>query len=109
MQGDEAGPSKNAGVAGVDNTARRQFDLEQFREQAAKRELEESELDGLTPYEVKQLKRRRVFLTQKMHKLHAWMDSAVKNWGPRFQVEIRSIRVSLSSGTSCKGETTNSI
>lgn len=45
-------------MAGVDNTARRQFDLEQFREQAAKRELEESELDGLTPYEVKQLKRR---------------------------------------------------
>lgn len=59
LQGDEAGPSKKAAVAGVDNTARRQFDLEQFREQAAKRELEESELDGLTPYEVKQLKRRR--------------------------------------------------
>lgn len=62
LQGDEAGPSRKAAVAGVDNTARRQFDLEQFREQAAKRELEESELDGLTPYEVKQLKRRRTIL-----------------------------------------------
>ena len=49
-------------VAGVDNTARRQFDLEEFRAKAAKRELEESELEGLTPHEVKQLKRRSALL-----------------------------------------------
>lgn len=58
-----ASPPKHDGgagrsVAGVDNTARKQFDLEEFRARAAKREIEESELEGLTPHEVKQLKRR---------------------------------------------------
>ena len=58
---DGAGPSSSAdkrAVAGIDNTARRQFDLEEFRAKAAKREIEEAELDGLTPHEIKQLKRR---------------------------------------------------
>ena len=44
----------------MDNTSRRQFDLEEFRAKAAKRELEEEEIEGLTPHEVKQLKRRSV-------------------------------------------------
>lgn len=41
----------------MDNTARRTYDLEEFRAQAAKRELDEEELDGLTALEVKKLKR----------------------------------------------------
>ena len=50
-------PSEKA-VAGVDNTARRHMDIEEFRAKAAKREIEESELDGLSAHEIKQLKRR---------------------------------------------------
>jgi hypothetical protein len=56
-------------VAGVDNTARRRFDLEEFRAKAAKREIEESELDGLTPHEIKQLKRRSIQLSA-LHVCH---------------------------------------
>ena len=45
-------------MAGIDNTSRRQYDIEEFRAKAAKREIEESEIDGLSAHEVKQLKRR---------------------------------------------------
>lgn len=47
------------GATGVDNTARKKWDAEEFAEQAKKRELEEDETADLTPYELKQLKRRR--------------------------------------------------
>ena len=49
-------------MVGVDNTSRRQYDIEEFRAKAARRELEESELDGLSAHEVKQLKRRSAHL-----------------------------------------------
>lgn len=67
LQGDrEAGSSR---AVGVDNTARRTYDLEEFRAQAAKRELDEEELDGLTALEVKKLKRISV-LSQILCLLH---------------------------------------
>lgn len=44
---------------GVDNTARKQYDLEEFKARAQKRELDEEEIEGLTPHEIKQLKRRK--------------------------------------------------
>lgn len=103
QSGEDAGPSK--AVAGVDNTSRRQFDLEQFRAQAAKRELEEEELDGLTPYEVKQLKRRSMRLPSLLERAYLLLTGSVIPTGCRLQEEIHCIRVLSSSAITFRVET----
>jgi hypothetical protein len=77
-------------VAGVDNTSRRQYDIEEFRAKAARREIEESELDGLTAEEIKKLKRRSTHSTLHICPCSAhctrssnnqWSICAIRIWG----------------------------